>query len=221
MWRRDFFFRWSGKKRGTRKKVRDRVEKSREPPKSPPPPKNRQQQSAPPRNSSSASSAGPLRLFLTVKNVADDRPRKRGSRRRAEKEAGGRSLGVDFQSATPCLRRGRKQRAEGSKESRLSFVESRFSPTPRRAQAAPLFSFCRRRRGERDALDVPRGKRHAIAVRREAKKGGAGRQKSESLERMPKKKSSRASEGDVAAARRRRRVPLSPSSDDGAASRNH
>ena len=187
----------------------------------PPPPKNRQQQSAPPRNSSSASSAGPLRLFLTVKNVADDRPRKRGSRRRAEKEAGGRSLGVDFQSATPCLRRGRKQRAEGSKESRLSFVESRFSPTPRRAQAAPLFSFCRRRRGERDALDVPRGKRHAIAVRREAKKGGAGRQKSESLERMPKKKSSRASEGDVAAARRRRRVPLSPSSDDGAASRNH
>ena len=75
-------------------------------------------------------------------------------------------------------------------------LESRFVPTPRGAEAAPLFSFCPRKRGEHDALDVSRGRRHAIAGQKRGERGV----KVESLKRMQKQPSRRASEGDVVAA---------------------
>jgi len=100
----------------------------------------------------------------------EGREQKRGGRRQEGRQGG---IACQRGNAFAGPSEGGKKKSKTS-VSILSF-ESRFLPASRGGEAAPPFSFCRRGRGTRDARDVPRGRRHRIAGRSEAKKGRQSR----------------------------------------------
>ena len=111
-----FFFRWSGREEVEQREVGGVESRNRRAAKDP----SRTAAISPTENSSSAASARTLSLFLTVKIVAGDRPRKGGSRSGCGRRQEARRRNY-FSAATPCLReekggRGGEQNASQPRE---------------------------------------------------------------------------------------------------------